>query len=133
MATATAPRATSAPTEAEIREAIELRCELWPQDSPTDKLVQAIGSYGDFMYGPAAEVLSSPDDLTPEPTERGGPGDIWADLRPSEARDLDRFYQVGLETALAACEAVIADAFTSAALRFAELHPDAPRAQVAAG
>lgn len=118
----------AAPTEAEIREAIEARCEHWPQDNPSTKLIEAIGAFGDFMYSPSYEILKSPDDLT-SPSEASDPGQVWTDLRPTEARDLDRLYEAALIRATERTEAAIVEEFVAAALRFAELHPDAPRAQ----
>jgi hypothetical protein len=84
------------PTEAEIREALRLRMELWPADNPRDQLREAITGYGDFLRSPAYDVLESPD----EPSDVDGPADIWADLRPSEARDLREAYEAATSIAL---------------------------------
>ena len=84
------------------------------------------------MHGPAYEVLDSPD-APLDPAEFPAEGDdIWCDLRPSEARDLDRIYVEAVGEATAAAERAIVDAFVQAGLRFAEIHPNAPRAKVVA-
>jgi hypothetical protein len=114
------------PTEAEIREALRLRMELWPADNPRDQLREAITGYGDFLRSPAYDVLESPD----EPSDVDGPADIWADLRPSEARDLREAYEAATSIALTAAEGQIVEAMVKAALRFTRQHPHAPRARV---
>jgi hypothetical protein len=116
----------TAPTEAEIREAIRLRTELFPSDNPQKALRMAIEDFGSFMHGPAYNALENPDPRD-EPSTADA-DDIWTDLRPSEAMDLERLYQEAVELAVHDVELLIARAFTAAALRFVELHPDAPRA-----
>lgn len=133
MATSTVPRSTTAPTEAEIREAIRLRCELWPTDDPRKPLREAIESFGDFMHSPAYDVLASPDEPPTEVAVALSADVVWVDLRPSEARDLERLYREAADRAVADAEAVAIDAFAAAAVRFVELHPDAPRARVSTG
>jgi hypothetical protein len=127
MATATATR--TAPTEAEIHQAIAVRTKLWPEDNPRNKLQEAIEAYGDFMYSPAFDVLGSPD-LPPSEPRDASTGDLWWDLRPSEARDLEDLYRAAVQGALLNCEREITELLTGAALAFAERHPDAPRARV---
>ncbi len=117
----TATMAHTAPTEQEIREAIRLRIERYPEDNPLEKLRDAVEGMADFMGGPAYDVLGSPDE--PPDTEIG----IWMDLRPSEARALDSIYRATVEAAVEDAVRVITDRLVEAALGFARQHPDAPR------
>ena len=117
----TATMAQTAPTEQEIREAIRLRIERYPEDNPLVALRDAVEGMADFMGGPAYDILGSPDE--PPDTEIG----IWTDLRPSEARVLDAIYKVAVEDAVTAAVLVITDQLVGAALGFARQHPDAPR------
>lgn len=127
MATATVSRGTP-PTEAEVREALRLRAELYPGDDPRKILANAVDAFGQFMHSPAWDVLESPDPRSADNLGDPGADDIWtSDLRPSEARDLMTAFEGGRGEAMAAAEAAIVDAFVVAALRFAERHPGAPR------
>lgn len=119
----------TAPTEAEIRQAIRLQSEAWPDDSPAAHLRDVVEDFGSFMHGPAYAVLDSPDPLDPD--EPDSVGDVWGrDLRASEAKALEFYYQEAFERAFSDGRAAIESAFVEAALRFAAEFPDAPRAKV---
>ena len=117
----------TAPTEAEIREAIAWRISTaWPGDNPADAIREAIEQMGDFMYGPSADKLSG------EPARgllpREWPGDLWDDLRRPEAARLDELYVLGTKRALGMCLELVMDELVAVALAFAAEYPDAPRA-----
>ena len=130
MATATAdvPRGTIPPTEAEIREALRIRAEDYPGDDPRKPLLEAIESFAQVLTSPAWDALESPDPRDgPRDPE---PDDLWADLRPSEARDLRRLAGEAIAEAQHDAELLIRRKLEAAGLRFVELHPNAPRAKV---
>jgi hypothetical protein len=118
----------TAPTEADIREAIAARATLWPNDNPRTALADAIEDFGSFMRRPVHLILDGINDVGMTEADEA---DVWTDLRPSEALDLERIYREAVEEAKEAVEAAIVDVMVAAALRFAEAHPDAPRAKVA--
>ncbi len=122
MATATAP------TEAEIREAIRARIENYPSDDPRTPLREAIKGLAGILRGPAYDTLESPD-----PRDGNGmataPEDLWSgDLRPSEALVLRRHGEAAVERAFERAMALIVEEIVAAALAAAAEIPDAPRA-----
>lgn len=117
----------TAPTEAEIREALRLRVEAHPSDDPLKELRSAVEDFGAFMHGPAFEVLESPDSRDEKYVY--DVDDVWGyDLRPSEARALDFYYRQAVDQAVSDALAAITDTYVRAALQFAAEFPDAPRA-----
>lgn len=118
-----------APTEAEIREALRRRVDDWPNDNPLRKLRDAVEDFGAFMHGPAFAILESSDPRDPD--EGSDSDDVWGcDLRPSEAKALDFYFQEAVERALSDARAAITAVFVERALAFAAEFPDAPRAKV---
>jgi len=104
------------------------RLDAYPADDPSDTLRQAIDSYADFLTGPAYAAITSIDPR--DPTQDDQPGDVWRDLRPSEAAVLDAIADEAKGRAFERAEAIIIDELVAAALRFAAAYPDAPRAKV---
>lgn len=120
----------TAPTEADIREALQLRPELWPNDNPTKHLGEVVVDFASFLTSPAFDALENPDSRAPEDLSNAA-DDVWAsDLRPSEAVRLREIAQEGIARATERAQAAIVDELVAAALRFAEEFPDAPRARV---
>jgi hypothetical protein len=116
----------SAPTEAEIREAISYRMAALPGDDPADHILEGIEEMADFMYGPSTDKLSG------EPAHRTSarkcPADVWDDLRRPEAACLDALYTEATQRALARCLEVVTEELVIAGVAFAAAFPDAPRA-----
>jgi len=117
MTTATAQRTW---TEAEIREAIE---ELMPGidfDVP-DEFRDALAPIGDSDMA-RARIGWDPD-YTPRD---GHPGTLWADLRPSEADELQAALHDVYRAAGHYYVETVREGAIRAALAFAEAHPDVP-------
>lgn len=129
MTTTTATRtAAIAPTEAEIRAALELRATRYPADDPRKGLRESIEDFARVLSGPAFDALEAVDPRDPEAPDQ--PDDLWRDLRPSEAKVLDAIAREGIESAYERAYAAILDELVAAGLRFAREHPDVPRAKV---
>ena len=102
----------SAPTEEEIRAAIEVSADKRQAD-----IGQLICAY------------TAP--LEWEPSELRGPaygGCLWDNLRPTEAERLSAHLETVYESLDGPIERMIREAIVSAALAFAAECPDAPRA-----
>ena len=120
----------SATTEAEIRAAIERRMSerIGALDGCTDghgELRCLIDRVAEPLTYPALLILTGDYDETY--SEEGG--DIWRDLRPSEARGLLAIVHEARERAAARVAPIIVEELVAAGVRFAEEHPDAPRAR----
>ncbi len=102
-----------APTEAEIREAIDAHLETI--DADVDGLIHA-------FVGPITYV---------RPSERGPayPATLWDDLRPSEQAHLEDLVEAVYTECSPAIERMLVEATVRADLAFAEASPDAPRAE----
>ncbi len=119
MATATAP-AAPAPTEAEIRAAIEADMAAYPNDNEESRLREAI----DRM----ADSLNWHRDLDPVEDEVFEYGNnIWTDLRPSQAQRLAELREAAQERGYQSAREAILDELVAAALAFGAEYPDAPR------
>jgi hypothetical protein len=112
----------TAPTEAEIREAIERSATRY-SNAGKDKLTEAVMEYADDIRWDPGD----PDGLTPPACEDRGTA-LWCDLRPSEADRLKTLLYGAEERAVAACHELIIREYIAAALAFAAEYPDAPRA-----
>lgn len=118
----------SAPTEAEIREAVRYRLAIPPTDDPAGNVLEGIQQMADFMYGPSADVLTGERARGLEP--RGWPADLWDDLRRTEAARLDQLYREATKRALARCLEIATEELVIAGETFAREYPDAPRGMV---
>jgi hypothetical protein len=118
--------ARSAPTEAEIREALSRRISAYPLEDPRSALREAVEAWATTLTGPAYAILESPDprDDMGEPEA----DDLWMDLRPSEAVALRDVARDAIARAVAQCERTIVEELVAAAVAFAQAHPDARRA-----
>lgn len=136
MATATVPRDTSAPTEAEIREAIAERARYpfsgdpFPRSGEGPLRAALRGIAGDYSdpVGEAGRIIEIGTTEYGEGADTG----LWRDLRASEAARLRDLVDAAIERAADAAERVIIDELVAAGVTFAGLYPDAPRAQVSA-
>jgi hypothetical protein len=112
----------TAPTEQEIRAALERKLTNWPDDNGESELADAIRKY------------SSPVRYTPLPRddwhEWGAHAlntELWDDLRPQEAERLGGLVAAAVRRAHERARAVIFDELVTAGLAFAAEYPDAPR------
>ncbi len=110
---------STAPTEAEIREAIAVSAaRVLPLDRPE------IGEWVSAMTDPLT-YYAPEEDVDPS-----APRGLWDNLRPTEAEDLRALVE-GIYHQADAIEqevkARIAELVVAAALEFARRHPDAPR------
>jgi hypothetical protein len=118
--------AAAAPTEAEIRAAIDLAWSEFPRDDPRNKLAEAVEAFADPIRWKLNDV-----DLEGDSTEFAQLGDaIWKDLRPSEAARLLELLYEAEKRALAGALELILREYVDAALTFAGEHPEAPRGPV---
>lgn len=119
-------RPSRPPTEAEIRDALRRRRDQFPDDRPDRRLRQALDGWFDPLTGPVFVALESADPRDElHPPEAG---ELWTDLRPSEAIVLRGLAQAAFERAFERCQAVITEEVVSAGLAFGAAHPGAPRA-----
>lgn len=114
----------TAPTEAEVRKALQRRTELYVNDTPRTFLTEAVERWADMFTDPAARAL----DPGAEPRGVFAEDDLWGELRPEEARALRRIIAPAIERAKHVAEAAIVEVLVAAALAFGEEYPDAPRA-----
>jgi hypothetical protein len=117
-------------TEVEIREAIFARAAGSfsgdPTPGPGESRLHAalrgvVDDYADPVLEPARAALADVENYG-----RASVG-LWHDLRRSEAEDLYDLAEQAIARAADRAEAVILDELIGAGVRFAELHPDAPR------
>ena len=119
-------------SEAEIREALRLRVELYKEsDNPLDELRMAVDGLAAFLQGPGLN-LHYPGPVPNDP-EDSDPTDVWMNLRPTEIKVLDAIADAAVEQAIEAAHAAIVEVLVAAGLRFAAEYPDAPRAKSKAG
>ena len=122
-----------APTKEEIREAVEERSiyqsagATVPRGGETPLLAALRGIAEDYSdpIADAGRAVHRGD--FSDPTADTG---LWRDLRRSEADELVEIVDLACMRAAIAAERVIVEELVAAGLRFAELHPDAPRAKV---
>ena len=110
----------NAPTEAEIREALEAYIAKWPE-TRTVALDEAVMGYADGIRWRSGDV-----DLVDADYHEGGDG-LWRDLRPSECVRLRTLLYEAEQRATVAAHETILREYVAAALTFADEHPDAPR------
>lgn len=119
----------TAPTEAEIREAIVERGR-YPLgvSSPTarDALRDVVDAYAANLSNPAFLALEF-DPADGDPTI-GDSGDVWQALDKPTARRLRMIVRSARAELAADLERQIVDRLTAAGLTFAAEYPDAPRA-----
>ncbi|MBA2381934.1 MAG: hypothetical protein H0V73_07475 [Chloroflexi bacterium] len=119
-AAAAAAAPPSAPAEAEVRELIAARSRKYPRDHK--QLEEAI----DQVFDVVGYV-----DLDEEGRHDFGSdylSDLWADLRPSEVRNLNAMILYAQRESLEACWGIITARIVEVATAFAEAHPDVKRA-----
>lgn len=116
----------SAPTEAEIRASFRAVVDEYVQPHHVEALS---GECFGGLILPWHDVLERDPD---EPEERGpDAGELWADLRRTEALDMKAIYLAARAEAATAVLRALEDVYVRTALEFAAKHPDAPRARVA--
>ncbi|MCI0583162.1 MAG: hypothetical protein L0227_09785 [Chloroflexi bacterium] len=108
------------PTEAEIRQALEERLAEG-MDPPRD-IWDIVAPILDSKYVIGKGWLE--EGFTP-PVDH--PGTLWANLRPTEAAELDGAVNEAVDRALARFGRQVVDDVVAVAVRFAEAHPEAPR------
>lgn len=115
----------TAPTEAEIREAIRRRLTIWPHDNPMEKVLEGIDALFDIVrpYG-----IDHPDPFTEE-LPGPGPYDLWQDLKPSEERRRREIHDLAVERAEARVRELLEAEIVAAALLFASEFPDVRRVE----
>jgi hypothetical protein len=112
----------SAPTKAEIREAIEARMAEYPSDGGERSLRHAISEIFDLIdYRALGE-----DDADAFDSAAIG-DDFYCDLRPSEAQRLHEIAAEATADAFRDARALIVEAVVTAAIAFGTEYPDAPR------
>lgn len=115
-----------APTEAEIRAAIGASIEaVGFDDALNGALVVASGP----VANPAFLAFADSADYAPDVPD---PGDLWTDLRHSEAARLHELAGAAWERAKARCREAIIEEYVAAGVAFAAEFPDAPRPEPAA-
>jgi hypothetical protein len=108
----------SAPTEAEIREALEARMAEYPSDGGERSLRHAISEIFDLTLGE--------DDADAFDSAAIG-DDFFCDLRPSEAGRLAEITADATARAFLEARALVMEAVVAAAIAFGTEYPDAPR------
>ncbi len=109
----------SAPTEQEIREAIEATAT-----SVVDHVHDGIRDAASPLTNPAFLTIDATEEWTPGLPD---PADLWTDLRLSEAMRLRALTEEAIVRAGQRCEAIILEELTGAGVTFATEYPDAPR------
>lgn len=116
----------TAPTEAEIRQALEARLEQMfgtarfsIDDNPVREVLQPISDSEDarVRIGWSPEFFPSADHA----------GTLWADMRPSELEELMAPIRAIIAEAELQLIATIIDRVVEVTSRFAAAHPDIPR------
>jgi hypothetical protein len=120
-------------TEEDIRSALAAAIEARTDGVDTlgtnrSALRSVIASIGNPMTNPAFLAIEADAEWEPD---RPDPGDLWYDLRTSEARRLRELTTAAVERAADRCAAIILDELTAAGVAFAAEHPDAPRPEPA--
>lgn len=114
--TAASTITTTAPSEAEIRAAIEAAPDGY--DGVSDLTGKLYELFGAPLYGPGR--------FDPE-EDQVGPRDLWVDLRASEAARLLELADEAWVRARQRVHQILVDELTAAALAFAAEYPEAPR------
>lgn len=111
----------SAPTEADIRAAVEYRDNHWPNDRPSEKLHEAVGMFFDpINYRTVADPITDEIYATGEY--------VWTDLRPSEEARLRELVALHRTRAEHRVSTAIVEEIVAAGMTFATEYPDAKRA-----
>lgn len=121
--------ATQPPNQQEITDAIEHQIATGKSggttgDNLASELRSVIRDMAEPLTNPAFLALAREDWIDPAEHDDG---DLWYDLRTSEALRLTALYQAAIEQAAVDCEATIVAALTAAGVQFAAEYPDAPR------
>lgn len=103
----------TAPTEEQIRATI---ADEWPSGSTGG----SYGSYRDTLRGVAIEA----GEAVTNAGRVGDAGGLWEDISPALAGAIQRAAAVAARQ----CECLILEAMVAAVARYADEHPDAPRA-----
>jgi hypothetical protein len=77
------------------------------------------------MSGPAWRALEATAEYEPDKPD---PGELWTDLRRTEAQRLRVLLSEAADRIADRCSAIFLEEFTSAGERFTAEYPDAPRA-----
>jgi hypothetical protein len=123
----------SAPTEAEIRAALATAAagefhESEPPGGPLPAILRFLAvELSHPMSGPAWRALEATAEYSPDEAD---PGDLWTDLRRTEAQRLRDLLALAADRIAERCSAIFLEEFTSAGERFTAEYPDAPRAMV---
>jgi len=112
----------TAPTEAEIRAALEERTAKYPSDNGQRLLDEAVDKAFDVV---GYIELDENDALA---FGAYALSDLWEDLRPTEVVRLHQLVRWAQERAKAAAWEAIIQECVAAGLKFAAEYPDAPRA-----
>ncbi len=113
----------TAPTEAEIREAI--LAELGDKTINPDDFAGLIDAFRPIMDSDLALVRAGwVEDFY---GTEGHPGTLWADLTPDEGRELHRAMEAVCKRVLVDATRLLVEGCVAAAVAFAEAHPDIPR------
>ena len=121
----------TAPSEAEIREAVADRLAEQTTEALRPRLRELIRDASGPMQWPATYVLDglANDDLFNDAPPLASEGALWGgDMRRSEAEALAEALRPAVDRAASRCEAIIIDELTAAGVQFAQEYPDAPRA-----
>jgi hypothetical protein len=118
------------PTEAEAREAIQVRLAKYSNEDPRQRLIECLEDMAGILTGPAFDLLESPDGRELEEVyRRRAPESIWDDdLRPSEAMVLRRHGEDLVQNLLRTLWPIIVDETVAAVVAAGAEIPDAPRA-----
>lgn len=128
----------TAPTEAEILEAVQARLDAsegmggTTGDGLRADLRLLCRDAAMWLRSPAWDVIESPDPRSDEDDFDGRVSPWSRDMRPSEARKLMALTDAACERAAARCEAILLEEITAAGVAFATEFPDAVRSRVLA-
>ena len=120
----TAAKANRAPTEEDIRVAIEGAEQRYASDCAAASLREATQKVVDVLDDTGFDGVE--DRSQPGSHSRIG---LWEDLRPSQKARLRELLRAAQERANARAWTVIVDEIVAAGLEFGREFPDAPRAQ----
>lgn len=121
----------TAPSEQEVREAIAHELAQGKSSGTTgdglaSELRGLIRDIASPLTNPVFLVEAGDEWDATEPD----PGDLWYNLRATEAKRLRELTAAAIEAIAQGCETVIMEGLTATALAFAAEYPDAPRPKV---
>ena len=111
-----------APTEAEIRAAIEPEWPEEPAGDPPEWIYEALMPIVD-----SDQALIRAGWVEGFHPQRPHPGTLWADMRQDEADELHGAINTVIDEAAREYQRAVLDGVVAATIRFAERHPDIPR------